>query len=287
MVHVRNAVLTQGNGFRWSLSDKPSASDSEWYVEDVAGWYGGSGVRGDVTARLGHGDFVERGYREGRVLTLHGTVVCASSDIRDWQERNLSGMAGDGDWCEVTCDDGNAELSTRVRLDGAPQIVKLGTQALRFQVPLRTEMPFLYSAWRESTLRPIGAGVGLEFPPFARDLGQGPVVTFGTAVSTDEWVWNDGNADSWPVFDVVADAPGGFAVGLGDKRVTYPWPTFPDIPVSVDMAGAVTVAGVDQSHLLGERGWASVAPQSMESPSFEFLQGGNGWATVRHRDTYI
>ena len=67
MVHVRNAVLTRGNGFRWSLSDKPSASDSEWYVEDVAGWYGGSGVRGDVTARLGHGDFVERGYREGRV----------------------------------------------------------------------------------------------------------------------------------------------------------------------------------------------------------------------------
>ena len=167
MVHVRNAVLTQANGFRWSLSDKPSASDSEWYVEDVAGWYGGSGVRGDVTARLGHGDFVERGYREGRVLTLHGTVVCASSDIRDWQERNISGMAGDGDWCELTCDDGNAELSTRVRLDGAPQIVKLGTQALRFQVPLRTEMPFLYSAWRESSLQPVGAGVGFEFAPFS------------------------------------------------------------------------------------------------------------------------
>ena len=214
MVHVRNAVLTQANGFRWSLSDKPSASDSEWYVEDVAGWYGGSGVRGDVTARLGHGDFVERGYREGRVLTLHGTVVCASSDIRDWQERNLSGMAGDGDWCELTCDDGNAELSTRVRLDGAPQIVKLGTQALRFQVPLRTEMPFLYSAWRESSLQPVGAGVGFEFAPFS----NGGVVSFGSAVDTGEWVWNDGNASSAPQFTVWADSPGFAEIGRASCR---------------------------------------------------------------------
>ena len=282
MVHVRSAVLTQANGFRWSLSDKPSASDSEWYVEDVAGWYGGSGVRGDVTARLGHGDFVERGYREGRVLTLHGTVVCDSPDIRDWQERNISGMAGDGDWCDLTCDDGNAELSTRVRLDGAPQIVKLGTQALRFQIPLRTDMPFLYSPWRESYLRPVGAGVGLEYAPFS----EGGVITFGTAVASDEWVWNDGNADSAPVFEVTAESQG-FAVGLGDKRVTYPWPTFPDVPVTVDMAGALTVGGVDQSHLLGERVWSSVPPDSMERPFFEFLRGGEGWAVVRHRDTFI
>lgn len=282
MVHVRNAVLTQGNGFRWSLSDKPSASDSEWYVEDVAGWYGGSGVRGDVTARLGHGDFVERGYREGRVLTLHGTVVCSSPDVRDWQERNISGMAGDGDWCELTCDDGNAELSTRVRLDGAPQIVKLGTQALRFQVPLRTELPFLYSAWRESSLQPVGAGVGFEFAPFS----NGGVISFGSAVSTDEWVWNDGNASSAPVFTVTADSPG-FAVAVGDKRVTYPWPTLRNTPVVVDMAGAVLVGGVDQSHLLGERRWATVPPGSIESARFEFLNGGSGWATVRHRDTYL
>lgn len=282
MVRVRSAVLTQANGFRWSLSDRPPASDSEWYVEDVAGWYGGSGVRGDVTARLGHGDFVERGYREGRVLTLHGTVVCASSDIRDWQERNISGMAGDGDWCELTCDDGNAELSTRVRLDGAPQIVKLGTQALRFQVPFRTEMPYLYSAWRESSLQPVGAGVGLSY-----DLFSGGLLTFGTAISAGEHIWNDGNAESAPTFTVTADAPGGFWVAVDDKRVTYPQPTFRDVPIVVDMAGSVLVAGVDQSHLLGERSWAATPPSAVSTVEFGFLQGGTGFGTVRHRDTYI
>lgn len=287
MVHVRSAVLTQGDGSSWSLSDRPASSGSEWYVEDVAGWYGGSGVRGDVTARLGHGDFVERGYREGRVLTLHGTVACESSDVRDWQERNLSGMAGDGDWCDLTCDDGNAKLSARVRLDGAPQIVKVGTTALRFQLPLRSDSPFLVGPWRESTLQPIGAGVGFEFPPFSRDLGKGPVITFGTAVDTTEYVWNDGNSNSWPRFTVTADSPGGFAVSLGDKRVTYPWPTWADIPVTVDMTGSVTVGGVDQSHLLGERGWAAIPAHSIDVPSFEFLQGGTGFCTVKHRDTYI
>lgn len=284
MVHVRTAVLAQADGSRWSLSDGRGASggESAWIVRDVAGWYGGSGVRGDVTARLGHGDFVERGYREGRVLTLHGTVACKSSDVRDWQERNLSGMAGDGDWCDLTCDDGAAVLSTRVRLDGAPQIVKVGTTALRFQLPLRSDSPFLYGPWRESTLHPVGAGVGFEFVPFSR----AGVISFGSAVSTDERIWNEGNASSAPQFVVTATSAG-FAVGLDGSRVTYPHATFPDVPVTVNMAGAVYVGGVDQSHLLGERGWATVPSGGTSVPKFEFLQGGTGWAKVRHRDTYI
>lgn len=287
MVHVRNAILTQADGGRWVLSGRPSPADSEWFVEDVAGWYGGSGVRGEITARAGHGDFVARGHREGRVLTLHGAVACATSDIRDWQERNISGMAWDGDWADLTCDDGNAVLSTQVRLDGAPQVVKVGTRKLRFQIPLRTASPFLLGEVRTSTLQPVGAGVGMDFSPFSRDLGAGPVITFGSAIQSSEWVWNDGNAEAWPVFTVVADSPGGFVVALGDHRVTYPWPTFADIPVTVDMAGAVTVGGVDQSHLLGERDWASIGPQSIEAPSFAFLRGGTGWATVQHRDSYM
>lgn len=287
MVHVRTAVLTQADGGTWSLSGRPAEADSKWYIEDVAGWYGGSGVRGEITARLGHGDFVERGYREGRSLTLHGAVACKTSDIRDWQERNISGMAGNGDWAELTCDDGGAVLSTRVRLDGAPQVVKIGTTKLRFQIPLRAESPFLHGAWRSSTIRPVGAGVGFEFPPFSRDLGKGPVITFGTAVASDDLVWNEGNADAWSVFDVVGDFPGGVAAVLDDHRVTYPWPVFPDVPVSIDMAGAVMVAGVDQSHLLGERDWAPVPAHSISKVALQPLQGGTGWATVRHRDSYL
>ena len=282
MVHVRTARLTQSDGARLFLTTNPSATaESKWYVEDVAGWYGGSGVRGDSTGRLGHGNFVGRGYREGRTLTLNGWVTCADTDIRDWQERNLSGLMWDGDWGDLTCDDGNATLSTRVRLDGSPQVVKIGLTSLQFQIPLVSESPFLFGDWRETLIKPVGAGVGMEFPLF----GSG-VLSYGSAVDTSEWIWNDGNADSWPQFEVYSDSPSGFYVSLGGRRVTYPWATFLEVPILVDMAGAMMVGGQDQSHMLGERDWAAVPPKSIESPSFGLLSGGTGWATVRHRDTY-
>ena len=88
------------------------------------------------------------------------------------------------------------------------------------------------------------------------------MVGFGSAYDTGDWVWNGGNAESFPTFTVSADAPGGFSVGLGDKRVTYPRATFSDMPVKVDMAGSLSVTDVDQSFLLGERAWSSVPPAS-------------------------
>lgn len=283
MVHVRSVRIDQADGRVWSLSDRPSLAAAEWISEDVAGWYGGAGVRGEVTARLGHGDFVARARREGRVMTLHGAVVCSDSDERDRQERALSGMVWDGDWATMTCDDGDRVLSARVRLDGAPQVVKVGVQALRFQLPLRSDTPFLYGSPGSVTLRPVGAGIGLEYPLFTR----GGVLTFGSAVADVELLRNHGNATAWPVFTVVGDFPGGFSVGLADKRVTYPWPTFQDIPVTVDMAGGLAVSGVDQSHLLSERGWAGIQPGGVETPVFAPLQGGTGFCTVTVHDTYI
>lgn len=284
MVHVRTARLTQADGSFWTLDDGRSGeSRADWIVEDVAGWYGGAGVRAETVARLQHGDFPARAWREGRSMTLHGAVICLDSDERDRQERAISGMAWDGRYGELECDDGAAVLSTSVRLDGAPQVVKIGTTALRFQIPLKAASPFLFGEWRESILRPVGAGVGLEYPLFHR----GGVLTFGTAVDTTEPVWNDGNATSYPRFVVTADAPGGFAITLNGRRVAFPWPVFSDAPVVVDMAGSVTVSGVDQSHLLSDRGWTGVGPGEIAYPSFDLLRGGSGWATVQHRDTYI
>lgn len=286
MVHVRTARLTQADGSFWTLNDgrgKGSESRADWIVEDVAGWYGGAGVRAETVARLQHGDFPARAWREGRSMTLHGAVVCADSDERDRQERAISGMAWDGQYGALECDDGNAVLSTSVRLDAAPQVVKIGVTALKFQIPLKAASPFLFGEWRESILRPVGAGVGLEYPLFRR----GGVLTFGTAIDTTEPVWNDGNAVSYPRFVVTADAPGGFAITLNGKRVAFPWPVFSDAPVVVDMAGSVTVSGVDQSHLVSDRGWVGVEPGGVAYPSFDLLRGGTGWATVQHRDTYI
>lgn len=447
----RTAVLTQDDGARWTFSTVEHVPEPTQYVlEDVTGWYGGSGVRREVTDRYGHGNFMGPGFREGRNMTLKGGIICASSDERDWQERNISGVLWNGLEGTLWYDDGETQLSTRVALDGAPQVAQSGTRALVVQIPLISESPFLHSDWREFTMDPPGLGVGFEFPPFSgtqtpfgentvadpngrdpeiiaqreernptwnwsaagywwkRDdiegsnyfglelssddryetieleggkryqlsfeafvdagtadcryairytledgsteyVGDGteeggdseshttieggswhtvtrwwdapedavsasfdlqmnmvpeeadeirfrspsirvsePVITFGTEkVREQNLVWNEGNADSYPLFTVYADAPGGFTIGLVDRRITYPWATFMDVPVTVDMEGALIIGGIDQTYLLEERNWSKVPPRAMDAPIFEFLQGGTGFCTVAHRDTYI
>lgn len=253
----------------------------------VSGWYGGVSITSESTDRLGFGEFLASGRGSARVLTLGVTFYTKDESERRHFRRAWSGAFHDGMPATLTVDWAGLELSCDVVQDGEVTVTDQDPHGVRVLIPLRAKDPHLYSPWRESALQPIGAGVGFEFVPFTRDLGKGPVITFGTAVDTTEYVWNDGNANSWPRFTVTADSPGGFAVGLAGRRVTYPWPTWTDIPVTVDMAGSVTVGGVDQSHLLGERGWAAIPAHSIDVPSFEFLQGGTGFCTVKHRDTYI
>lgn len=288
MVQVRTATLTQSDGAALSLTtDPPRGGETRWFVEDVAGWYGGSGVRSESTAKLGHGTFHSRGYREGRTLTVHGWVECENADLRDWHERNLSGLMWDGKWGTLTCFDGVDTLTTRVRLDGAPQIVNIGVTTLQFNIPLVSESAFLYGEWRESNLRPAYAGVGFDFPPLSEDRGHGQIITFGEGLASDDLIWNDGNADAWPQFEVHGNFPGGIAVSVDGRELSYPWPIYPGTPVVFDESGALRIGGVDQSHLLAKRDWASVAPKSISRVAMHPLRGGTGWASAWHRDTYI
>ena len=449
-VTERNAILTQADGTSWSFGTESFCTDTtRWLLEDIPGWYGGSGVRSSTTDRYRHGDFPSRGWREGRTLSIRGATVSVDSFERDDIERELSGIMWDGEIGTLAVQESDDRvLWTTVRLDGAPSIEKLDERHIAFSIPLRTAEPFVYGPWRETTLTPLGVGIGLEYPLFTGgvmpskingitdplgldptitsyrttaspgwaavngewvktgdisgsnairlnpdadsfysdiplvpgkryrmtvevylDAGTGqvrfaprstlddgsqsydgdgpeaggdpghftdvegtgewvevtrwwdapengvsasfdvqinsvsgatevkfrnptvrstePILTFGSAIDTDVSVWNDGNVTSYPQFAVVADAPGGFALTMGDRRVTYPWATFPDMPVLVDMNGTLLVSGQDQSHRLGERGWSGIEPNSVETPKLDFLQGGTGWATARHRDTYI
>jgi len=252
-----------------------------WGLEVTDGWWDTPGSEVESEQRLGHGDFAAKGRWAGRVFVASGLATASTHAELEWMRTALTAVAPDGGtfpvWGRHTGENIGGDFQLIDRIEFKP----LGPVTASWQISIHSEDPFLHSAWRESTLQPVGAGVGFEFVPFSRG-----VISFGTAISTDEWVWNEGNAWSAPQFVVTADSPG-FAIGVGDKRVTYPWPTYMDIPITVDMAGAITVGGIDQSHLLGERGWASVPPGSIESVNFSFLNGGTGWATVRHRDTYI
>lgn len=284
---VTEAVLEWGTGRVAFASDPAGDLWARFVLTDLAGWYGGVGVRGESMDRLGHGTIRGRSWRTGRALTLKGHVEVASPTDRDRVMRELSGLLWDGLAGTLSAVVDGLALSCPVTIDGEPGIVPTGVSSVTVQVPLMSADPWLFGEWRTSILRPVEAGVGFEYSPFARDLGAGPIITYGTAIASDVVIWNDGNADSWPLFTVHADAPGGFLVGLGDRVVEYPRPVWRDAPVIVDMTGEVLVSGYDQSSFLSTRGWSSVAPGTMETPRFELLQGGSGWCDVSHRDTYI
>lgn len=114
-----------------------------------------------------------------------------------------------------------------------------------------------------------------------------PILTFGSEVEEDVLVWNDGNANSYPIFTVYADTPGGFRVQMGNNTVAWPRATFKSTPIEIHMDGQVIVGGFDQSQFLTERDWAPIAPHTMETPKFELLQGGTGWCEVAFRDTNV
>ena len=278
------AVLTDATGKEFTLSYDHDGQDSHDLLTNLVGWIGGVGVRPDVTDRLTHGSFDGSYTRTSRTISVE--AICERSDRDElWHlERALSGLFDNGGHgtLEVLQDD--LTLVSTVRLDGEVKVTtNLDAGYLSVQIPLFAADPHLYGKWRESLLRPVGSGVGLVYPIFE----PAGVVSFGSAIDVTEPIWNDGNATAYPQFEVVANAPGGFAISMGGCRVTYPWPTFPDSPVVVDMAGSVLVSGVDQSHFLGERAWTGIESGTMEYPSFDLLRGGDGWATVRHRDVYI
>lgn len=276
------AVITDSTGSTLSADYDHDGQAGRDLLTGLAGWSGGVGVRSDVVERISHGEFATTSDRTGRSLTVD--MLLERGDRAElWRlERAASGLFSDGGYGSLMVAQDGAQLECKVRLDGEVKVaVNLDGGFLTVQVPLRSPLPFLYGPWRESILRPVGAGVGLEFP-----LLKGGVLGFGSAVAQDEVIWNDGNATAYPQLVVTADAPGGFTVSLGSARVTYPYPTVASSPVVVDMTGSVTAGGADVSDR-ATASWAGVEPGGTAEPGFELLAGGTGFCVVKHRDTYI
>ena len=282
-MRMRSATLIRSRGADWHLPARPAPGDVRWYIEDVTGWYGGSGVRTQVTASIGHGDFLGVPTREGRAFTLQGAVVCSSVELRDETERMLSAVAWDGEEVDLRCDDGHRVLTSTVRLDGAPQIVEIGRTKLRFHIPLRSASPFLYADEQKIFLHPVGLGRGLEYPLFSKS----GVLTYGTALAERDSITNSGDAAAYDSYLVVGDFPGGWRLTVGRKVIEWPWPTVLTAPVLVEMTGRIWIGDSNVTDRASVRQWAPLAAGATVTPSLTPLQGGTGWAEVRHRDTFI
>lgn len=274
-------VDPQGKTITAEYNHEDPGAGNTWLTK-LDGWTGGVSVKGEQLSRAGHGDFPLRGFRTRRTMTMGFTAERDSRQELWALERGLSGLFSDGGFGSLTVIQDGVELSCEVELDGeVTSQVFLDGGVLNAEIPLTNPSPWLYGPWKTTQLDPQDRGIGLAYDLFS----VGGVLTFGTDVDSSSMLWNDGNADSYPIFTVFADSPGGFRVRLGDRTIAWPRPTFKSTPVEVHWDGKVMVSGYDQSQYLTERGWSSIPPHSMTVASFELLQGGFGWCNAAFRDT--
>lgn len=283
MITPFREVILQGGSDRLTATTRNGA----WVVEGLSGWWGGVGVKGSRTARLGHGDFAVPNKRTGRSLTLN-LIWTGGTVERDHVSRRLSGLFSDGEFGTVTATTGDLTLvSERVVLDGEVAVSEVGTAGVRAQIPLYAADPFLYGDEVSTFLRPIGSGVGLSYPLYGVEEGVTPVLSYGSAVDSQDPISNPGNAPAWPTFVVVGDFPSGFQIRVGDRVVLWPVPTAPQSPVRVEMSGSVWVGSDNQTHRAGMTQWSAVPPGETISPVFDPVQFGSGWCEVITRPTYL
>lgn len=269
-----------------ALGGTIGSTDEGVTVSKVTGWDRSAPLKRDRVDRWGHGSLSGTATRKGRSYTLEGRCSGLGHDEMEPARQYVRALFSDlqDGALEVTDFGGVVKVAT-VHLDGEV-LADDSYDAFGFfnwQIPLWADDPYRYGEARRVFLQPVGSGIGLEYSLFTK----GGILTYGSAVNATTTLTNAGDAPAYPVFDVQVDDPSGFRIVMDGRVVEYGGPCVPGTPVTVDMAGKVTVAGSGMGFMLRRREWAAIPPGGSSTATLETLQGGAGsaWATVR--DTWI
>lgn len=259
----------------------------------IVGWYDGVDMRRDITARpISTGDFAEKGYKGGRVVSLSGYAKADTIEEAQMLRDQFTSILSDGGYAEmgvasyIEKPDVQSVVTERflkVGLEGAPTWIQQTDLYASFKIDLYAPDPRLYSAPRSITLEDSTSKGGLDLPlDYPLDF-QGPTISQAIAI------WNVGNTESWPIFIVTGDYYAGFEISDGNsKKVRYEGIVSTASPVLIDLgAGVAMQNGTDKSNLLTRRDWFSIPPNSSIQPRFYPIEDAFGWCDIIYRDTWI
>ena len=255
------------------------------------GLFGGADVAPRTADRLTNGTIFSGTRRGARAMTIGGLAGnMTGAEVIDF-EMMLSGILGGDPGSGVgllEARQGDLQLHAQVYLDGAPKIA--GNRDLGYvtwQLPISSDMPYLYGPEQQWNLLPPGSDVGLDWPLFDNDEG---VLTWGSgAPNAVPHVTNHGTAPAYPRIVVRGDFPSGVRIGNGlGSRVVYQAGCSISSPVTFDFESrsAFTPTG-DATVAITTRDFWSVAPGETIQPTLEPLQEGGGSATLYMCDTYF
>lgn len=231
-----------------------------WLDNNAEGWDSSPDRRRDRTERLwAHGEFTERSWAEGRMITLEGQAQCPDERVAALAEDTLAATLADGLNQAMTVVDANRPTKqATVGLASSVKLSWVNDVTVGFQIQLLAADPRKYGqAQAASTGVPVDGG-GLGYDLFT--AGSTGVLDYGeTGAPGTVALTNTGTADTAPVHTVTGSCPNGFSItelGTG-QRLVYAAAVIPGQVVRLDAAdGTVTLDDDgDRSAQLVRREW--------------------------------
>lgn len=251
-------------------------------LTDLEGWWSGPGVRRPDTPRLWtHGSFSERGFREARIITVHGHAFADSRREAATLTDELNATLADGTRGTFRVED--VDLGARwahVYLADAPTVVWDGNTDVTYAVDMIAPDPRKYADAAVLTTGPAAPGGALQFDLFAvrSEGGQATegipgVLDFGGIGSPGKVTFtNAGTADTAPVFIVRGPALGFTITEIASgRRLVYEDIVAPGQTLRLDASdGSVLLDGyADRSRALTRREWTRVPGSGAATYLFE------------------
>lgn len=181
-----------------------------WTCAPLEGWSnGGASVRRESQPRpSAHGEFGERAWRGGRLVTVTGSFKNYDDHLVVHEaEDRLASLMADGNFSSLSVTEFGRTLTAPLQLAESPQVTWHGAHVFTFGLQLFGPESYRYGATDTATTEfatdPVGAG--LTFDLFSPDgvLDYGPPATSLGLVT----VTNEGNAEASPVFEVTGPSP--------------------------------------------------------------------------------
>lgn len=261
-----SALLQLTNGGTIGL-----APGTNQVVTDIKGWHGSAGMRRNSTPRLwAHGNFMERGWKSSRVVTLSGHVSCSTRAEAAALCDTYAALFGDGTpGVFVVNDLDQGYRQAEVVLAGAIDVRWDGGLEVDFDVDMEAPDPRKYGQALSSMTGPSNPGGGLQFDLFTTN----GVLDFSTGGDSGTvTIQNQGTADSPVAFDITGYAPG-FTITeeATGRQLIYTATVMDGDVLTLDAAdGSVTLNGTaDRSSYLSRRDWTNLQPGASSTFLFE------------------
>jgi len=251
-----------------------------WLFSGTKGWFDGPPVKGGKTDRpYAHGSFAERKFRDGRTVTVSGSVHAPSRALASAAQMTLTALLAGGDFDAFTVDDEDqGVMSAQVQVEGQPLVDWYQSLDIDYQLTFYAPDSLRYGApVPVSTGFPVLAG-GLEYDLFTDGTTDTGFLEYGASSATGRLVVvNDGNEDAWTQFEVTGPVPAEglevVRVGTGERLRFEGGVSTGSVLVLDSATGLVVIDGyADRSGLLTIRDWSPVAPGG--SAEFEFVPLG-------------